>query len=58
MKVTYTENGSIKTRTCDYAAIGGDKNLYLVYKDGVDDEANPCYRTITLSPRCVILEVC
>lgn len=57
MKVTYTENGTIKTRSCDYAAIDGDKNLYLVYKDGIDDDANPCYRTITLNPGSVILTI-
>jgi len=57
MKATYTENGLIKARTCDYVAIDGDKNLYLVYKDGLDDDANPCYRTITLNPGSVILTI-
>lgn len=57
MKVTYTENGTIKTCSCDYAAIDGDKNLYFVYKDGVDDDANPCYITIKLKPGSVILTI-
>ena len=57
MKVTYTENGSIKTRSCDYVAMGGDKTIYLCYNDGYNFDSDPVFRSIALNPGSVILEV-
>lgn len=57
MKVRYVENREIKTRTCDYIVMDGDKNIYLGYNDGYNFDADPLYRTIALNPGSVILEV-
>lgn len=57
MKVTYTENGKIKTRTCDYIVMDGDKNIHLAYSDGYNFDADPLYRSIALNPGSVVLEV-
>lgn len=57
MKVKYVENGEIKTRTCNYVVMDGDKNIHLAYSDGYNFDADPLYRSIVLSPGSVILEV-
>lgn len=56
MKVTYTENGTIKTRSCDYVVMDGDKNIHLAYSDGYNFDADPLYRSIALNSGSVILE--
>lgn len=57
MRVKYVENGEIKTRTCNYVVMDGDKNIHLGYSDGYNFYADHLYRSIALSPGSVILEV-
>lgn len=57
MRVTYVEDKKIKTRNCDYVAMGGDKTIQLCYNDGYNFDSDPTFRSIALNPGSVILEV-
>lgn len=55
--VKYIEDKKIKTKTCDYVAMGNHQ-IYLVYKDGNNADNGQLYRTLALNPGSVILEAC